>query len=62
MSRRRYPQIMHDVTIEDLYALLDTDPFIGELNNKYSIDDYDYMDRESMEYEIRIIIKGRYRK
>lgn len=49
-------------SIDEICSMLCTNPFIGYSNNKYAIDDYDSLSSESMEYEIRIIIKRRYRK
>lgn len=48
-------------SIDEICSMLCTNPFIGHSNSKYAIDDYDSIDRESMEYEISII-KRRYRK
>ena len=49
-------------SIDEICSMLSTNPFIGYSNNKYAIDDYDSLSSESMEYEINVIIKGRYRK
>lgn len=51
-----------DMSIDEMCSMLSSNPFIGHTNSKYTIDDYDSLNSESMEYEISIIIKGRYRK
>lgn len=52
-----------NIGISELINGLETNPFFGGYKNtKYNIEDYDFLDSESMEYEIRVIIKGRYRK
>ena len=50
------------IGIEELYETLDTCPCFGDSSRRFGIDDYDLFDSETEDYEIRIIIKGRYRK
>ena len=50
------------IGIEELYETLDTCPCFGGSSRRFGIDDYDYLDSDDTDYEIHIIIKGRYRK
>ena len=49
------------MTVSELYDVLDTCPCFGGSSRRFGIDDYDYLDSEDTDYEIHIIIKGRYR-
>ena len=50
------------IDIEELYETLDACPCFGYSSRRFGIDDYDSLDSETEDYEIRIIIKWRYRK
>lgn len=50
-----------EINIDEMYDVLNTCPCFGHSSRILGIDDYDSIDRESMEYEISII-KRRYRK
>lgn len=50
-----------EINIDEMYDVLNTRPCFGHSSRILGIDDYDSIDRESMEYEISII-KRRYRK
>ena len=51
-----------EINIDEMYDVLNTCPCFGGSSRRFGIDDYDYLDSEDTDYEIHIIIKGRYRK